>query len=611
MLVSSPCRIGFVMRLTAGLLLCVAVLLAAIVPSAAEPRHGIAMHGEPALPPDFKHLPYADPSARKGGRIVFGVQGTFDTLNTFSVRGIAAGGIVPPLGLVTQGLMARSYDEPFSLYGLIAESIETPEDRSWVVFRLNPKARFSDGKPVTSADVLFTWDLLKTKGKPNFRNWYAKVAKAEAPDPLTVRFDLAGANDRELPLILALMPVLAKHTTDAARFEETNLTPPIGTGPYVVADVKPGESITFQRNPDYWGRDLPISRGLYNPDEIRFDYYRDGNTLFEAFRGGLYDVRTEDSPTRWTGQYDFPLVQQGKVVRDPIPIRTPKGMNAFVFNTRRPLFSDIRVREAIAGLFDFDWVNRNLFQGLYARTSSFFEGSELASTGVPASAHERSLLAPFPAAVRPDVLEGTWRPAASDGSGRDREQARHALDLLGQAGWRLVDGELRDASGQPMGIEFLAASRVQERLALNFSQALSRIGIRLKVRLVDDVQYWRRLQAFDFDMIQFAWGASPSPGNEQYGRWTAKAADRQGSLNYAGVREPAVEAMIDAMLAARSRQDFVDAVRALDRVLLAGFYVVPLFNQPAQWIARKTSVQRPEKQALFGFQPEVLWRNVP
>lgn len=599
------------MRLTAGLFLCFAVLLAAIAPTAAEPRHGIAMHGEPALPPDFGHLPYADPSAGKGGRIVFGVQGTFDTLNTFSVRGIAASGIVPPLGLVTQGLMARSYDEPFSLYGLIAESIETPDDRSWVVFRLNPRARFSDGKPVTSADVLFTWDLLKTKGKPNFRNWYAKVAKAEAPDALTVRFDLAGANDRELPLILALMPVLAKHTTDAARFEETNLTPPIGTGPYVIADVKPGESITFRRNPDYWGRDLPISRGLYNPDEIRFDYYRDGNTLFEAFRGGLYDVRTEDSPTRWMGQYDFPLVQQGKVVRDPIPIRTPKGMNAFVFNTRRPLFSDIRVREAIAGLFDFDWVNRNLFQGLYARTSSFFEGSELASTGVPASAHERALLAPFPSAVKPTVLAGTWRPSPSDGSGRDREQARHALDLLGQAGWHLVEGELRDKSGQPMVIEFLAASRVQERLALNFSQALSRVGIRLKVRLVDDVQYWRRLQAFDFDMIQFAWGASPSPGNEQYGRWTAKAADRQGSLNYAGVREPAVEAMIDAMLAARSRQDFVDSVRALDRVLLSGFYVVPLFNQPAQWIARKTSVQRPEKPALFGFQPEVLWRNEP
>ncbi len=579
--------------------------------ASAEPRHGIAMHGEPALPADFAHLPYADPSAPKGGRIVFGVQGTFDTLNTFSVRGIAAQGIVPPLGLVTQGLMARSYDEPFSLYGLVAESIETPDDRSWVQFRINPRARFSDGAPVTSADVLFSWDLLKTKGKPNFRNWYGKVTKAEAPDPHTVRFDLGGPGDRELPLILALMPVLPRHATDAARFEETNLTPPVGSGPYVIAEVRPGDSITFRRNPDYWAKDLPISRGLYNAQEIRFDYFRDANTLFEAFKGGLYDVRTEDSPTRWTTGYDFPAANEGRVLRDPIPIRTPRGMNAFVFNTRRPIFADIRVREALGLLFDFDWVNRNLFQGLYARTTSFFEGSDLASTGRAPTQRERDLLAPFASSLRPDILEGRWKPAAADGSGRDRELARQALALLGEAGWRLKDGALRNAAGEPFAVEFLAASRVQERLALNYGQALQRIGITLKVRLVDDVQYWRRLSAFDFDMIQFAWGASPSPGNEQYGRWSARAADRQGSLNYAGARDPAIEAMIDAMLAARSREDFVSATRALDRVLLSGFYVVPLFNQPEQWIARSAAVKRPERTSLFGFQPETLWRIAP
>lgn len=585
------------------------VLWAAAV--AAEPRHGIAMHGEPALPVDFAHLPYADPDAPKGGRIVFGVQGTFDTLNTFSVRGIAAQGIVPPLGLVTQGLMARSYDEPFSLYGLVAESIETPDDRSWVRFRINPRARFSDGTPVTSADVLFSWDLLKTKGKPNFRNWYGKVTKAEAPDAHTVRFDLGGSGDRELPLILALMPVLPRHATDASRFEETNLTPPVGTGPYVIAEVRPGDSITFRRNPDYWAKDLPISRGLYNAQEIRFDYFRDANTLFEAFKGGLYDVRTEDSPTRWTTGYDFPAAIEGRVLRDPIPIRTPRGMNAFVFNTRRPIFSDIRVREALGLLFDFDWVNRNLFQGLYARTTSFFEGSDLASTGRPPTQRERDLLAPFAASVRPDIMEGRWKPVAADGSGRDREVARQALALLGEAGWRLQDGLLRNKAGEAFAVEFLAASRVQERLALNYAQALLRIGISLKVRLVDDVQYWRRLSSFDFDMIQFAWGASPSPGNEQYGRWSARAADRQGSLNYAGTRDPAIEAMIDAMLSARSREDFVSATRALDRVLLSGFYVVPLFNQPEQWIARSTAVHRPARTSLFGFQPETLWRVAP
>ncbi|MHB2166290.1 extracellular solute-binding protein [Alsobacter sp. R-9] len=594
-------------RIVAVLLL----TLLALRPATAEPRHGIAMHGEPALPAGFSNLPYANPDAPKGGRIVFGVQGTFDTLNTFSVRGIAAQGIVPPMGLVTQGLMARSYDEPFSLYGLVAESIETPEDRSSVTFRLNPKAKFSDGKPVTSADVLFTFDLLKAKGKPNFRNWYGKVVKAEAPDERTVRFDLTGIGDRELPLILALMPVLPKHATDAARFEETNLTPPVGSGPYVVAEVRPGESITFRRNPDYWAKDLPISRGLYNADEIRFDYFRDANTLFEAFKGGLYDIRTEDSPTRWTTGYDFPAVQEGRVVRDPIPIRTPKGMNAFVFNTRRPIFGDVRVREAIGLLFDFDWVNRNLFQGLYARTTSFFHGSDLASTGQPASARERELLAGHARAVRPEILEGRWAPAAADGSGRDRDLARQALDLLKQAGWTLRDGALRNAAGEPFAFEFLAASRVQERLALNFAQSLQRIGIAMKVRLVDDVQYWRRLSAFDFDMIQFTWGASPSPGNEQYGRWSARAADRQGSLNYAGAREPAIEAMIDAMLAARSREDFVAATRALDRVLLSGFYVVPLFNQPEQWVARSAAVKRPDRASLFGFQPETLWRESP
>lgn len=580
--------------------------------ASAEPRPGIAMHGEPALNSNFQALPYANPDAPKGGRIVFGVQGTFDTLNTFAVRGIAAQGIAPPLGLVTQGLMARSYDEPFSLYGLIAESIETPDDRSWVVFRLNPKARFSDGKPVTSEDVLFSWNLLKTKGKPNFRSWYAKAVKAEAPDAHTVRFDLSGAGDRELPMILALMPILPKHATNADRFEETSLTPPVGTGPYVVGEVKPGESITYRRNPDYWAKDLPISRGLYNPDEIRFDYYRDANALFEAFKGGLYDVRIEDSPTRWTTGYDFPAVRDGRVVRDPVTVRTPKGMNAFVFNTRRPVFADIRVREALGLLFDFDWVNRNLFNGVYERTSSYFQGSDLASTGQPASAMERALLARFPSAVRADIMEGTWRPAQGDGSGRDRELAKRALSLLREAGWGLSDGVMRNQStGEALSFEFLASSRVQERLAINYSQSLLRLGITMTVRLVDDVQYWRRLSSFDFDMIQFVWGASPSPGNEQFGRWGERAADRPGSLNYAGAKSPAIDAMIEAMLAARERSAFVDATRALDRILLSGFYVIPLFNQPEQWIARSSAVKRPKNPALFGLQFETLWRDAP
>jgi peptide/nickel transport system substrate-binding protein len=325
--------------LFAALLCAWTTLVPALGPAAAEPRHGIAMHGEPMLPPDFQAMPYVRADAPKGGRIVFGVQGTFDTLNPYAVRGIAAQGIAPPTALVIQGLMARNFDEPFSLYGLVAESIETPPDRSWVVFRLNPKARFSDKTPVTAADVLFTFELLKTKGKPSYRSWFGKVRSATAPDAMTVRFDLASGEDRELPLILALMPVLAKHAVNPETFEQTSFAPILGTGPYVVGEVKPGESITYRRNPDYWGVDLPITRGLANADEVRFDYYRDANGLFEAFKGGLYDVRSEDSPTRWTTGYDFPAVRDGRVVRDPSPLRTPKGMNAFVFNTRRPVFA--------------------------------------------------------------------------------------------------------------------------------------------------------------------------------------------------------------------------------------------------------------------------------
>jgi peptide/nickel transport system substrate-binding protein len=583
------------------------LLVLSVFPAIGAPRHGISMHGMPSLPEGFESFPHARVDAPKGGRIVFGVQGTFDTLNPFVIRGIAAQGIAPPNGYVVQSLMTRSADEPFSLYSGIAATIETPEDRSWVVFRIDPRARFSDGKPVTSADVLFSWSLLKEKGKPTWRAYYAKVKAADAADATTVRFDLSGAGDRELPLILALMPVLPRHAVDPARFEETSLAAPLGSGPYKVAEIKAGESVLLRRDPDFWGKDLPSFRGLYNADEIRFDYYRDANSLFEAFKGGLYDVRIEDNPSRWTSGYDFPAMKDGRAVRDSIPIGLPKGMSGFVFNTRRPIFADVRVREALGLVFDFEWVNRTLFHGLYRRTSSFFEGSDLASTGRPASARERDILGRYPGVVREDVLSGDRRSPSADGSGRDREAARTALGLLKAAGWTLVDGTLRNAGSEPFVFEFLVVNRLQERLALNYARSLERLGIRMEVRLIDDVQFWRRLTAFDFDMIQFTWAASASPGNEQYNRWSARAADRQGSLNYAGARSPAIEAAIDAMLAAREREEFVDAVRALDRVLLSGSYVVPLFHAPDIWLARKTEVRRPARVPLFGYAPETFW----
>lgn len=593
-------------RFLLGALLGLSLALA-LRPAVAEPRHGIAMHGEPALQAGFAQLPYVNADAPKGGRIVFGALGTFDTLNPYVVRGIAAHGIAAPMQLVYQTLMMRSADEPFTLYGLLAESIDVPDDRSSVTFKLNPNARFSDGSAVTADDVLFSWRMLKEKGKPNFRFYYAKAIKAEALDKRTVRFTFTDGSDRELPLIFGLMPILSESNTDILKFGETDLSIPIGSGPYVVAQIKPGESILFKRNPDFWGKDLPLLKGLYNADEIRFDYFRDSNALFEAFKGGLYDIRIEDNPTRWLTNYDFPAVQDGRVIKDPLVIGTPKGMSGLVFNTRKPLFADIRVREALGLMFDFKWVNEHLFNGLYKRTDSYFAGSALSSAGQPATPRERELLAPFAKDVRADILDGQWKPFAADGSGRDRLAAREALALLQKAGWTLKDGTLQNARGEPFAFEILVVSRVQERLAINFSEMLKRIGVTMKVRLVDDVQYWRRVAAFDFDMIQFTWGASPSPGNEQYNRWGGKSAEREGSLNYAGARSPAIDAMIDAMLQAKSREDFTSAVRALDRVLLSQFYVIPLFYAPEQWIARNVRVQRPEKTPLFGFAPETLW----
>ena len=584
------------------------VLLGCVTPVLAQPQHGIAMHGQPDLPASFAHLPYANPDAPKGGRIIYGVLGTFDTLNPYAVRGVAAQGLTPPLGLVVQSLMMRSADEPFTLYGSIAESIDVPDDRSSVTFHINPKAKFSDGHPITSEDIAFTWNLLKEKGKPNMRSSYGKVQKIDTPDALTIRFDLAGIGDRELPLILGLMPVLAKHATDVDKFEETSLTPLLGSGPYLVTEIKPGESITYKRNPDFWGKDLPINRGLYNVDEYKFDYYRDANTLFEAFKGGLYDIRSEDNPTRWVTGYDFPRMTEQKAIKDAIPVRTPKGMTALAMNTRRSVFADIRTREALSYLFDFEWVNKSLFEGVYKRTTSFFEGSDLASTGLPASEKEKAMLAPFPEAVRADILSGVWRPPLSDGSGRDRNNAKRAFELLKAAGWSLDKGVLKNQNGEVFAFEALVVTRVQERLALNFSDSLQKLGIQMNVRYVDDVQYWRRVATFDFDMIQFTWGSSPSPGNEQVNRWGSKSKTREGSLNYPGVDSPAVDATIEALLAARERSDFIDAVHALDRILLSGFYVVPLFNAPDQWIVRSSDVKRPVTTPLFGFAPETLWR---
>lgn len=593
-----------------GLLL---AALAAAPLRAAEPRHGLAMHGAPALPEGFDHFPYADPAAKKGGRLRVGLAGTFDSLNPFNLKsGSAAQGLV---GNVFQGLMARAQDEPFTLYPLIAQSIDIDPDRTRVTFRLDPRAHFSDGAPITSADVLFSFDLLKNKGRPQQRVAYGLVKSIEAPDAQTVTFDLTGVGDRELPLILAIMPVLPRHATDVERFADATLARPVGSGPYVIADAKAGARLLLRRDPDYWGADIPSQRGFYNFDEIDIQYFRDGNSLFEAFKAGLLDYREETSTTRWSTAYDFPALRDGRVVREALKNDNPKGLEGFVFNTRRPLFQDIRLREALGMMFDFEWVNANLYSGLYTRTKSFFDESELSSAGRPASEKERALLAPFPGAVRADILEGTWRPPVNDGTGRDREVARRALELLAAAGYRVEGGAL-SKDGAPVSFEIMVKDRNQERLALNYASSLQRIGVDARVRLVDEVQYQRRRQKFDFDMMIGQWLASASPGNEQRMRWGSASATQEASFNLAGASSPALDALIAALLAAKSHEDFVTAVRAYDRALLSGFYVVPLFHASEQWIAHSTDIARPARlpryaAPLFGPTLESWWRTNP
>jgi peptide/nickel transport system substrate-binding protein len=456
--------------------------------------------------------------------------------------------------------------------------------------------------------VLFSFGLLKEKGRPNHRTYFAKVAKAERLSDHSVRFTFDATGDREIPLILGLMPVLPKHAINPEAYENTSLEPPIGSGPYRVGKIDAGRSITFVRDDKYWGRDLAVNRGRFNFEEIRFDYFREGSVMFDAFKSGQIDLWPEEDPRRWANGYDFPAIRDGRAVKREFDIGVPAGMTALVFNTRRPVFADTRVREAMIYLFDFEWINRTLYAGLYSRTQSYFERSILASAGRPADERERQLLAAFPNAVKPAIMEGTYRFPSTDGSGRSRENQEKAFRLLQEAGYELRSGRLvGPATGQQLEFEILASSTSQEGLLLSFARDVERLGIKVKVRVVDGAQYQQRLTDYDYDMIQNTWTSSLSPGNEQLFRWSAAAAKTPGTYNFAGVENPAADAMIQAMLGAKTEAEFISAVRALDRVLLSGDYVIPLFFIPKQWLAYWTRLQHPEKTPLFGYNADSWW----
>ena len=562
------------------------------------PVHALTAFGEPPrYPADFTHFDYVNPDAPKGGSITLAGAGSFDSLNAFIISGTPAGGA----GLTLESLAVGSDDEVFTYYGSLAEAIYVPEDRSWVAFRLREEARWHDGMPVTADDVVWSFDTLTTDGAPIYRIYYAEVIDAEALDDRTVRFTFAGPGNTELPLIMGQLPVLPKHYWEERDFTAATLEPPLGNGPYRVAEVVPGRSITFERVEDWWGADLPVNRGRYNFDRITFEYYRDISVMLEAFLAGQYDIRGEHSASNWATAYDTPAVRDGRIVRDEIAHSDPRGMQAFVFNTRRPVFQDPRVREAINYLFDFEWMRANLFHGLYRRTGSYFSNSELAATGLPSGA-ELAVLEPFRDQLPERVFTEEFLPPTTDGSGRIRANLRQAIRLFGEAGWTL-DDESRLVNGQTgaqMQFEILYRQADLIRMISPFISNLEQAGIDVEPRLVDTAQYIRLRDGYEFDMTVATLPQTLSPGNEQREFWGSGIADVQGGRNLAGIRDPVIDALIDQIITAPDRETLVSRTRALDRVLLWGFYVVPHYYDDRVRVAYWNRFAHAETIPLYG-----------
>ncbi|WP_313327563.1 extracellular solute-binding protein [Stutzerimonas balearica] len=546
-------------------------LLCACTLAGATPRHALTLYDEPPkYPANFEHFEYANPDAPKGGVLRQAGFGSFDSLNPFINKGVSA----EDIGLIYDTLTTNSLDEPFTVYGLVAEKIERGPKNDWVRFYLRPQARFHDGQPVTAEDVAFTFETLISQGAPQYRAYYADVDKVVVEGKRQVRFDFKHAGNRELPMILGQLPVLPKHWWAERDFTSGSLEPPLGSGPYRVERVQPGRSISYARVEDYWGRDLAVNRGFYNFDRLVFDYYRDNTVALQAFKAGQFDYWLETSAKNWATAYDIPAVHEGRLIKEEIPNYNPTGMQGFIFNIRRPLLQDRRVREALALLFDFEWTNRQLFNGAYFRTHSYFDNSELASSGLPGK-DELAVLEPLRGQIPDEVFEKPFELPVTDGNGIIREQQRRAYQLLTEAGWRVENDRMVDAQGKPVKLEFLLVQSEFERVLLPYKRNLADLGIELEIRRVDVSQYVNRLRSRDFDMIVSGFGQSNSPGNEQREYWHSVSADNPGSRNFIGLKDPAIDTLVEQLIAADTRQELITHTRALDRVLLWGHYVVP------------------------------------
>ncbi|MFN3713025.1 MAG: extracellular solute-binding protein [Alcanivoracaceae bacterium] len=586
------------------MLLAPVLLAAALVAQASPGKHAVAMHGEPKYGPDFRHFDYVNPDAPKGGNLRRHVIGTFDSFNSYIPQGTPAASTA----YLYDTLTTSSQDEPFTQYGLLARSIEIAADRRSVTYQLRPEATFSDGKPVTAEDVAFTFELLTTKGSPFFAYYYNDVEKVEAVSKHVVRFRFRHGDNKELPLIVGQMPVLPKHIWTDKDFSRPSLDRPVGSGPYLIESFQPGRRVVYQRRADYWGKDLAVNRGLYNFDRISFEYFLDETVSLEAFKGGAYDWRMERSAKDWASGYNSPALTRGEIILESIAHRLPAGMQGFVMNQRRELFQDRTLRKAIGLAMDFEWSNQNLFHSQYVRTRSYFQNSDMAATGLP-SAAELKLLEPFRKQLPEEVFKREYQPPVTDGSGRPRQNLQQAQQLLRDAGYTLSGGQLLSSTGRPVRFEILLDSPAFERIALPFSRNLKALGIEAGVRRIDATQYLERVRKFDYDMIVAVFPQSNSPGNEQRDFWHSSAADMTDSRNQIGLRDPVVDALVELIITAPSREDLIVRCRALDRVLQWGYHVVPNWHIDQFRVAYRSTLARPAVSPPYGLPIDAWWQK--